>query len=99
VVSSCEAGVRGHKAELILNLCRHFGCKTYISGPLGRNYLDRQAFAEAGINVLFQDYHHPTYPQAYPGFEPNMAALDLLLSAGQNSLDILSKGQELSASW
>jgi hypothetical protein len=99
VLFSSQLGVTGRKQELIINLCQAVGADAYISGPFGRDYLDRGAFADAGITVLFQDYHHPIYQQAHAGFEPNMATLDLLLNVGPSSLDILTKGQELSSKW
>lgn len=84
----------GRKAELILDLCRAVGADQYLSGPLGRDYLAADRFAEAGIKVRFHDYHHPRYPQAYPGFEPRMAALDLLLNCGRDSRRLIAQ-QEL----
>ena len=81
VKASDLAGVTGAKSELILNLCRRLGGTTYIAGTLGRNYLDEAAFERAGIRIAYQDYHHPVYRQAYPGFEANMAVVDLLMNA------------------
>lgn len=72
--------VEGSKSDLILNLCEAVGADRYLSGSLGRDYLDLPAFAERGVEVVFQDYAHPTYRQAYPGFEPNMAIVDLLMN-------------------
>jgi WbqC-like protein family len=79
----------GKKDELVLNLCRELGATVYLSGPLGRNYLREDLFRNAGITVRYDDYHHPTYQQVHPGFEPYMAALDLLFNAGPASLEIL----------
>jgi hypothetical protein len=89
---SSEMGVPGTKDELILNLCRAVGASVYISGPFGRDYLKLGPFDEAGIRVVFHDYQHPTYPQVYPGFQPYMAALDLLMNCGPDSLAVLSQG-------
>jgi hypothetical protein len=89
---SSEMAVEGNKDELIVNLCRAAGASAYISGPFGREYLKPEAFAEAGIRLVFHDYVHPTYPQAQGGFEPYMAALDLLLNAGPQSAAILQSG-------
>jgi len=72
--------VQGEKGELIVNLCRAVGAKHYISGTLGGNYLEPEAFARHGIALAFQDYKHPVYGQVYPGFEPNMAVVDLLMN-------------------
>lgn len=86
---SSRMGVGGTKSELVLNLCREVGATTYISGALGRNYLDEAAFHAAGIAVEYQDYAHPSYTQVHGGFEPYMAALDLLLNHGPASRAIL----------
>lgn len=81
--------VSGKKDELVLNLCRELGATVYLSGPLGRNYLREELFREHKISVQYNDYHHPTYSQVYPGFEPQMAAIDLLFNAGPASREIL----------
>jgi len=96
IVFSSEMNVSGVKQDLVLNLCREVGATTYISGPLGRDYLEPAPFAQAGITLRFHDYQHPEYKQAYPGFEPYMAAVDLLFNHGPKSLEILRQGQELS---
>jgi hypothetical protein len=79
----------GAGTELILNLCRSAGATRYISGPFGRGYLDRQAFAAADIQLVFHDYPHPKYPQVFAGFEPYMSVIDLLFNHGEKSLTIL----------
>ena len=86
--------VSGRKDELVLNLCRELGATDYLSGPLGRNYLREGLFHDHKIAVRYDDYHHPEYQQVYPGFEPYMAALDLLFYAGPASLEIILKNQE-----
>jgi hypothetical protein len=94
---SSELKVPGKKDELILNLCRELGATVYLSGPLGRNYLREDMFRARNIAVRYHDYHHPAYSQVYPGFEPFMAAVDLLFNAGPRSLEIMTKNQELIA--
>jgi hypothetical protein len=73
--------VDGVKSDLVLNLCREVGATKYISGALGRDYLDMDSFAKAGIDVVFQDFSHPVYEQAYPGFSPGMGVIDLLMNS------------------
>lgn len=89
---SSEMGVGGKKSDLILNLCREVGADAYLSGPLGRNYLDEAAFAKHGIEVRYHDYIHPVYPQVYEPFEPYMAAIDLLFNAGDRAAEIVRGG-------
>ncbi|MBV9573584.1 MAG: WbqC family protein [Acidobacteriales bacterium] len=91
---SSQMNFSGKKDELVLSLCRELNATTYLSGPLGRNYLRQEIFHDAKIAVRFDDYAHPQYAQAYPGFEPNLAAIDLLFNAGPESLTIVSGSQK-----
>lgn len=86
---SSTTPVRSRKSQLVLELCQWAGADRYLSGTLGRDYLDLPAFAAAGIDVAFQDYAHPTYPQIGAGFEPYMGAIDLLFNCGPESRAIL----------
>jgi hypothetical protein len=86
VKASNLAATSAQKSGLVLDLCRQVGATEYISGSLGRNYLDLQSFADAGIAVRFQDYRHPVYNQGRTPFQANLAVLDLLFNeveAGQ----------------
>jgi hypothetical protein len=88
---SSALGVASTKSALILDLCRAVGASRYLSGPFGRDYLDRAAFAAAGIEIAFHDYAHPVYPQAFAGFEPNMSAVDVLFNHGPQALPIITR--------
>ena len=94
---SSELNVAGAKSELVLNLCRAVGADTYLSGALGRDYLDEPAFNAAGIAVRYQDFAHPVYAQAQAGFEPFMGVLDLIFNHGPASLDVLLNRSAVSA--
>jgi WbqC-like protein family len=83
---------RGQKSDLVLDMCKQLGATSYIFGAQGRNYADVAAFTAAGIDVRFQDYQHPTYPQQHGSFEPYMSVIDLLFNAGPESANILMSG-------
>lgn len=91
---SSQMAASGKKDELVLNLCRELEATVYLSGPLGRNYLREELFSHAQIALRYDDYRHPAYPQVYRGFEPYMAAIDLLFNCGPASLEVMMKGQE-----
>ncbi len=93
ILFSSELEASARKSELVLQLCGKVGATSYLSGSLGRNYLDEGAFRQAGIAVSYQDFRHPTYKQVYAGFEPFMSAIDLLFNCGPDSLAILMQGQ------
>lgn len=92
--TSSELRVEGAKDELVLNICRQVGATHYLSGPLGRRYLDEDKFTAAGIVIEYHDYQHPRYPQYRgSGFEAGMAAIDLLFNCGPRSGAIIGEGQ------
>ncbi|HVZ53576.1 MAG TPA: WbqC family protein [Pseudolabrys sp.] len=82
VLLASEQPVSGRKSDLVLALCRHAGATTYLSGPLGRGYLNENEFAEAGIAVAYHDFVHPAYKQQYGDFVPAMAIVDYWMNSG-----------------
>lgn len=82
LVKSSELGVDGAKSELVLNLCKAVGADALLVGLGGsRQYLDREAFARAGVELVFQQFQHPVYPQRGQGpFTPGLAAVDYLFN-------------------
>lgn len=85
--------VAGVKSELVKNICEYFEADIYISGLLGRNYIDIDSFYSCGIKVVFQDYAHPTYEQQYEEFTPGMSVLDLLMNVGpKRAMDVIMDG-------
>ena len=83
--------------ERLIALCRRFGCSVYLAGRGGRDYMDLGAWARAGLRVEFQEFRHPIYPQAHPGFEPNLSAVDLLLNCGPGAIARLRQAREVAA--
>lgn len=80
------------KSALVLKMCQRVGAELYIFGTQGKNYADEAAFHAAGVQVEFQDYQHPTYPQLHGPFVSHLSVFDLLLNHGPSSLDILMSG-------
>ncbi len=81
-VRASELPVEGHGPGLLLDICRHLGADTYLSGGFGREYLDTSAFTAAGVEVRFHDYEHPVYPQRFGDFAPWLSYLDMLFHTG-----------------
>ena len=82
IVCASDLGVDGRKSDLILNICTALDARTYVSGSLGANYLDRAAFERAGLEIVVQQYRHPEYQQQHEPFEPFMAIIDCLMNHG-----------------
>ncbi|MBI2877246.1 MAG: WbqC family protein [Candidatus Tectomicrobia bacterium] len=80
--------------QRLIDLCRAVGGKTYLSGPDGAKYMQLERFQEAGIEVIFQQFHHPTYSQLYGDFLSNLSAVDLLFNCGPRGLELIRKERE-----
>lgn len=89
---SSDVGAGEGKTQRLVDLCRIVGADTYLSGPGGRRYMEMELFEEAGIEVEFQEYEGPTYPQMFPevGFEPHLSVLDALFCWGPATADFLA---------
>lgn len=75
----------------LIEICRLLGAETYLSASAARSYIIPQLFEEAGIELRFQDYNHPVYPQLHGEFIPYLSSVDLLFNCGEESLSILTK--------
>ncbi len=84
VVRSSTLETASRKSELILDLCRHFGATRYISGSLGRDYLEEGSFARLGTSIEYQEFSHPRYVQLHGQFIPCLSIVD----AWMNTEDI-----------
>ncbi len=89
-----ELGVPGLKSERLLNICRKLGADQYYTGAAARHYLDLRQFEDAGIEVYFQEYEHPVYPQLYGPFVSHLSVLDLLMVAGPAAKEIIESGRK-----
>jgi hypothetical protein len=86
ILRASEMPVAGRKSALVLNLCKHLGATKYLSGPLGRGYLDEAEFIKAGIDIEYHEFVHPVYPQTYGEFVPAMGVVDYWMNCGKGDL-------------
>lgn len=95
-VRSSELNVDGLKSSLILDICKEINTDVYIAGPSGRDYLDMKSFDDNGIRVVFNDYHHPVYPQRRTEeFVSHLSALDLFMNVGfEEAKKVIMQGNE-----
>jgi len=91
IVRSSELkNLQSKKLDLVLDLLKDVGASVYISGALGRDYIDGQKFRNADIKLYYQNYEHPTYGQQRGvEFVKYMSIIDLLFNQGEKSLDII----------
>ena len=95
IVRSSSLGVKGDRLGRLIQICRTFNVDVFYEGASGRNYIDEELFAAAGIRVVYQEYEHPQYQQLYGEFIPYLSAVDLIFNHGQESLPILVGQKDL----
>jgi hypothetical protein len=89
ITKASVLGVSGKATDLIIDICKRTGADTYLHGKHGKDYIDQAKFTDNNIRCLYQEFHHPTYPQAYEPFIPEMSVVDLLFNCGSGSLSVL----------
>ena len=82
LIFSSEFNLNSKGTQRLVEIVDSIGGDIYLSGPMGRNYLDFNLFKKNGIELKFQEFKHPIYKQRYEGFIPNMSAFDALFSTG-----------------
>lgn len=94
-ILSSSLDIKEKKSARILQICQSLNASTYIAGTLGKNYIDTNDFEKKNINVIFQNFQHPTYSQKSKSFLPNMAIIDLLFNEGNNAEQILKESSNI----
>jgi hypothetical protein len=74
------------KSERLISLCEQAGGVEYISGPLAKDYIAADEFAERDIKLTWFDYSgYPEYVQLWGEFTHNVSILDLLFNCGKEA--------------
>jgi WbqC-like protein family len=80
------------KNQRNIQICKHFGANTYLSGQGAKKYNVEQDFIEANIKLKYQQFTHPSYSQKSKVFVENLSAIDALFNVGADELNSLLKG-------
>lgn len=98
LVRASTLGASGAGTELLVDLTRRAGGRTYLSGPSGRNYLAEDRFAEAGLRLEYFAFEHPVYDQGgRSAFVSHLSALDLVMHQGPASGAFVAGGRAAEA--
>ena len=83
---SLEYNCSGAKLERLLDLLSKSGARRYVSGPAAKDYIDEEAFIQAGVALVFKDYSgYPDYLQFHPPFDHYVSVRDLLFHVGPDA--------------
>lgn len=91
-----EMDVAGEKGELILNLCKAAGTDLYYTSMGSKAYLEavEHLFHENGIEVVYQEWEHPTYRQRGNRFLSHLSIVDTLMNVGSTGTRALFRSMD-----
>jgi len=92
-ILSSDLDIDSKGSKKLLDICKELNADTYLSGELGKNYLDVNIFKDKNIQIIYEKFEHPQYIQKYIEFIPNMSIIDLLFNEGENSINILKNSK------
>jgi len=79
----------GNATERNIFYLKELGADRFYEGAMGRDFLDQKRFEEADIQLIYQNYQHPTYTQRFEPFIPYLSTIDLLFNYGPKSLSVI----------
>ena len=85
----CDNDLRG--LDKIIYILKKINTTRYITsnGPGASRYIDENIFKNNNIELIWNEYTHPTYNQQFGEFISYMSILDLLFNEGPNSKNII----------
>lgn len=80
---SSQYSVDGASNEMLCTLTRTVGGDVYLCGGGAEGYQENEKFAAQGIEVQYQNFAHPMYPQkSQASFTPGLSIIDILMNQG-----------------
>jgi len=66
--------------DRLVAICQALQADCYMAGLGAKNYQKDELFAKANIQLKTTDFVHPSYPQLFGDFVPNLSVLDYLMN-------------------
>jgi len=75
--------VDGNATSLLIQMCQAVDANAYLCGGGASGYQEDDAFREAGIELLYQNFEHPVYAQGKVApFQSGLSTIDALMHCG-----------------
>lgn len=82
IVIGSELHPSGKSNELLVDILKKINVFRYLSGEGAKAYFDPAPFESAGIEIIWQNFKHPVYPQIHGNFISYLSSIDLLFNCG-----------------
>lgn len=88
---SSDMNILSTKNQMNVDIVKKVKGNVYLSGVGARNYLKKEPFEQADIEIRWQEFEHPEYPQLHGKFIPNLSCLDFAMNCGPHLFEYLKK--------
>lgn len=87
---SSSLNLTSTKTQKLIDICHAYECDQYLAGDGSKNYLDVKLMEKNGIEVIWQNFKHPMYPQKqiknnFYIFVYNLSILDYMFNLGKKA--------------
>jgi len=81
---------QGHATDLLISLVQEVGGNCYLCGGGAAGYQEDDMFLNAGLELRYQTFNHPIYPQRNSSsFVPGLSIIDVLMNIGIDQMRAL----------
>lgn len=98
MILSSKLAASGQATDLLISLVQAVGGRCYLAGGGASGYQEDEKFAAAGLDLSYQAFEHPAYPQFNSQtFEPGLSIIDAAMNLGfQGTHALLNPGSTAS---
>jgi hypothetical protein len=97
-IRSSTLDCRGAATDLLIEITRRVGCDAYLCGGGAGGYQRDEAFPAAGLELIYQRFVHPVYPQGRGApFVPGLSVIDAVAHLGFGGVRRLVRHREIKA--
>ena len=98
IVRSSDIATSGHSTDLLIELTKAVGGTAYMAGGDAYRYQEDEKFAERGVELVSQEFRHPTYRQTSEEPVHGLSIVDALLNCGAAGTRELLTGAAVASS-
>ena len=84
VVASSTLNIKSSKEQRVLDICKMFDAKEYLSGNGAKDYQKEEDFTKEGIKLIYINYKPIKYNQRFGEFIEGLSVLDYIFNYGYN---------------
>lgn len=86
IVTSSSLDIVGKREYLLLEICKHYKAKIYLSPLKSSEYIEKNnVFEKNNLSLEYFNFDHPIYKQINGNFISHLSTIDLVFNNGSDS--------------